>query len=77
MSFKKIDISFKLVRGDKRRVDRSNILSIHEKFFCDAIVDLGIIPDDNDKHINKTLYESGEICKIKPRVEITITESLE
>jgi len=68
----KIRIEFLMIRGDKRRVDRSNVLSIHEKFFCDAMTNLGIIKDDNDKHIISTSYSSGEIDKINPRVEIRV-----
>lgn len=70
--YQKIELEFIMIRGDRRKVDRSNVLSIHEKFFCDAIVELGIIPDDNDKHIEKTIYMTGEVCKIKPRIEIVI-----
>ena len=70
----KVEISFVMHRPDKRRVDRSNVLSIVEKFFCDAIVDLGIIKDDNDKFLLRTTYQTGEIDKLNPRVEITIRE---
>ena len=72
LKLSKIELEFTMHRGDKRRVDRSNVLSIHEKFFCDAIVDLGIIKDDNDNHISRTIYQTGDVCKIQPRVEIII-----
>ena len=72
-NWQKVEIQLIMIRGDKRRVDRSNVLCLHEKFFCDAIVDLGIIPDDNDKHLIKTTYLTGEPCKIKPRVEIKLS----
>jgi len=62
-----------MFRGDNRRVDRANVLSIHEKFFCDALTKHGFIPDDNDKHIKSTHYYSGGIDKLNPRVEIEIT----
>lgn len=69
---KKIRLTFTLYKGDKRKVDRANVLSIHEKFFCDAIVELGFIQDDNDSFIESTHYYSGDIDKLNPRVEIRI-----
>ncbi len=69
-----IMLTFISIRGDKRRIDRANALSIHEKFFCDALVELGCIPDDNDLFITRTTYESGPIDKGNGRVEIIITE---
>ena len=71
--YKSISIHFHMIRGDKRKCDRSNVLSIHEKFFCDALVSYGVIPDDNDSHITRTTYTTGKIDRLNPRVEITIT----
>jgi hypothetical protein len=69
---KPIDITFKLFKGRNARVDRSNILSIVEKFFCDALVHHGCIPDDNDEYISATHYKSGGLDRANPRVEIEI-----
>lgn len=69
----RIQIKFLLIRGDSRKVDRANVLSVHEKFFCDALVELGCIEDDNDKFIVRTIYESGEIDRGNGRVEIFIS----
>jgi hypothetical protein len=69
-----VKISFILHRPDKRRVDRSNILSVHEKFFCDGLVDLGCIIDDNDSYLSYTSYHTGNIDKENPRVDMIITE---
>jgi len=69
----RIEIKFLLIRGDSRKVDRANVLSVHEKFFCDALVELGCIEDDNDKFIVRTIYESGEIDRGNGRVEIFIS----
>ena len=68
----KITLIFTLFRGDKRRVDRSNILSIHEKFFCDALTFYGCIKDDNDNFIEETRYRSGQVDRENPRVEVEI-----
>jgi hypothetical protein len=67
-----IKLVFKLFKGSNRKSDRSNVLSIHEKFFCDALTDCGCIVDDADEFIKETKYISGGIDKENPRVEITI-----
>lgn len=69
-----IELTFIMYRGDKRKVDRANVLSIHEKFFCDALVELGFIQDDNDKYITSSHYYSGGVDKANPRVDIIIKE---
>ena len=67
-----IDITFTLYKKTKRKTDRSNILSIIEKFFCDALVEYGCIIDDNDDYIGGTHYKTGGIDRENPRVEILI-----
>jgi hypothetical protein len=67
-------LDYTLYRGDKRKIDRANVLSIHEKFFCDALVELGFIPDDNDDHIESSHFYSGCIDRDNPRVDILIKE---
>jgi len=74
LSFKRIGIQFILFWGSKRRVDRANVLSIHEKFFCDALVEAGCIEDDNDTFLEYTHYTTGGIDRENPRCEIWIEE---
>lgn len=69
---KPIEITFTLYKASNRRVDRANVLSIVEKFFCDAMTELGCIEDDNDDFIKATHYYSGGKDKDNPRVEIDI-----
>jgi hypothetical protein len=69
----KISIEYKLFPRTKRLCDISNILSIHDKMFCDALVELGKLEDDNYLFIPQITYCIGEIDKINPRVEITLT----
>lgn len=71
----KIKLTFTMYRGDKRKVDRSNVLSIHEKFFCDALVGEHFLVDDNDSYIESSHYYTGEIDKEDPRVDILIEEA--
>lgn len=70
-----ISLTFTLYKGSKRKIDRSNILSITEKFFCDALTHYGCIQDDNDEYILKTTYITGGVDKEHPRVEIDIEEN--
>jgi len=69
-------IVYTLFPKTKRLCDISNILSIHDKFFCDSLVELGKLPDDNYHHLKKVIYLFGEIDKENPRVEILIEEEL-
>lgn len=69
-----ISLTLQLFKGTKRRTDKANFLSIHEKFFCDALVECGCIEDDNDDHILKQRYLPTELDRENPRVEIIIRE---
>ena len=68
-----ISIEFVLYKSSERKVDRSNILCIVEKFFCDALTYWNCIPDDNDDYIKSTCYRTGGIDSKNPRVEIFIS----
>jgi hypothetical protein len=70
---KGIDLRFVLYKPSNRKSDRSNVLSIVEKFFCDSLVHYKCIPDDSDEFIKSTHYETGGVDKSYPRVEIIIT----
>lgn len=73
LKFKKpITINFILFKANNRKTDRSNILSIVEKFFCDAMVYYGCIEDDSDEFIESSTYSTGGLDKENPRVEIII-----
>ena len=71
-----IVLTFILYRKDKRKGDRANPLSIVEKFFCDALVCWGCIPDDTDEFIESSHYYTGGIDRENPRVEIEIMEKV-
>lgn len=70
----RIDLIFTLWKKDRRRMDKANQLCIHEKFFCDAMVEYGVIKDDNDEFINETRYRTGGIDKYNPRVDIEVID---
>ena len=69
---KRISLHFVLFKGSKRKSDRANVLSIHEKFFCDALTHYGCIPDDDDEVIESTHYSGGGLDRENPRVEVYI-----
>ena len=68
----KIAIQYKVFKGDRRRFDVGNVASIHQKYFEDAIVELGRLPDDRHENVPLTFFSFGGISTEKPRVEITI-----
>jgi hypothetical protein len=74
LSFDKVKLIFVVYYPDKRLRDRSNILSITEKFFCDGLVHCGVIEDDNDNFIESSLYLTGGIDKTDPRVEAFVSK---
>jgi len=57
-----------------RKTDIGNVLSIHQKFFEDALVEGGYLVDDNYDYIPRTIFRFGEVDKENPRVEIHIEE---
>lgn len=71
-SFEHIGLMLTLYTKDARLTDVSNVCSIHEKFFADALVELGKLPDDNYQHLPETGYRFGGIDRQNPRVEISI-----
>ena len=57
---------YTLVVRDKRRRDRSNILTAVEKIVNDAMVKCGVLPDDDDSVVVKTLYRTEKVPGIGP-----------
>ena len=68
----KIAIQYKVFKGDRRRFDVGNVASIHQKYFEDAIVELGRLPDDRHENLPLTFFSFGGVSTDRPRVEITI-----
>lgn len=57
------------------RLDTMNVGSVVDKFFSDALVLCGIVPDDDYKHVVKNDFEFGSLCPNNPHVLVTITET--
>lgn len=65
-------IIYEVFKGDRRDFDVGNIVAIQQKFFEDALVELGRIEDDSYKFIPICIPVYGGIDKDNPRVEIEI-----
>jgi len=70
----KVIIDYVLYPKTKRRTDLGNVLSIHQKFCEDALVEIGCLVDDDYHHILESRFRFGYVDKENPRVEIIITE---
>jgi len=55
-----------------RSFDLGNVCSIVQKFTDDALIDLGVIRDDNHKVVNEVVYRFGCVDKENPRAELDI-----
>jgi hypothetical protein len=66
-----LKLHFQLFFGSNRAVDTSNVCCIVEKFFCDALVEAGIIPDDNRDIMVHSSSDFGGVDTKNPRVEVT------
>jgi len=69
-----IKITYTLFPKNKQRGDLGNALSVHQKFFEDALVEYGCISDDSYKEVVQSTFLFGEVDKDNPRVEIQITQ---
>lgn len=72
--YSKVSITYTLFVKTKRLCDVGNVLSIHDKYFQDALVECGKLPDDNYQHVPEIVFLFGGQDKENPRVEIEIKE---
>lgn len=72
--FGKVQLHYILYPGSKRELDIMNICSVADKFFCDALVEAGKLPDDNYNYLTGITIKIGSIDKTNPRVEVYIEE---
>jgi len=68
--YNKIACIYTVYPKDRRSFDLGNVCCIHQKFFEDALVGLGKLPDDNYNKIPLVMYMFGGIDKDNPRVSI-------
>ena len=67
------DISYKVFKPTKRRLDKMNVIAVTSKYLLDAITELGCWEDDNDDFVKKETLLPTEYDKNNGRVEIIIT----
>lgn len=72
--FERIRLTYVLYPKTRRLTDISNVCSVHDKFFCDALSELGRLKDDNYLYLPEVNYRMGEVDKLNPRVDIYIEE---
>ena len=70
--FRTIELVFTVFPATLREFDVSNICSVVDKFFSDALVEFGKLPDDNFKHLLSVKYRYGELDRENPRVDVEI-----
>lgn len=70
-----IRLEYQLNPKGGHRLDMMNVGSIVDKFFSDALVENGIIPDDDYKHLDKATFSFGRLCPEDPHVLVTIIET--
>jgi len=69
-----IHIEYILYPGTKRKCDVGNVISVHQKYFEDALVEMGRIEDDDYTFVPSYNGAFGAVDKDNPRVEIYITK---
>jgi Holliday junction resolvase RusA-like endonuclease len=70
----KIKIEYIVYPQSARKLDINNIVSIVDKFLCDALVNFNVIKDDNYNVVVGISAKFGNIDKKYPRVEAKIHE---
>ena len=63
-----------LIVPDKRRRDLSNFCSVADKMVCDALVEIGAIPDDSTDYIKEVRYLFGGIDKVNSGFLIRVSK---
>lgn len=69
---KKVDVEFTFYEPNAMR-DPDNI-SAAMKFIFDALVNMGVLPDDNQKHIGRIVLNEIRVDKGNPHIEVRLEE---
>lgn len=67
-----VKITYVLFIGSLVKVDISNVLSIVDKYFQDALVELGTIENDNWEFVKEVSFKFGGLDRNNPRVEAQV-----
>ena len=66
------EITYKVYKPSKRRLDKMNVISVTSKFLLDALTELGCWEDDSDDYVKTETILPTEYDKNNGRVEILI-----
>jgi Holliday junction resolvase RusA-like endonuclease len=69
-----VEVTYKVYKGSKRRLDKMNVISVVSKFLLDSITEYGCWEDDSDDYVKKETIMPTELDRENPRVEIIIKE---
>jgi len=69
----RIHLSYTIFPKTRAKLDVSNVCSIVDKFFSDALTSCGIIEDDNHQVVLSVCYRYGNVDPHNPRCVIVIT----
>lgn len=67
-----VKITYTLHLPSRHKADIANILSIVDKYFCDALVELGVLEDDNYLFVPEITFRFGSVDKDNPRAEVKV-----
>lgn len=71
--FTQVKLEYVIYPKTKRLFDISNVGSIVDKYFCDAMTEADKWEDDNYTVVKEVTYKLGTVDKDNPRVEVFIT----
>ena len=63
---------YTIYRKTHRAVDLMNIGSVVDKFVCDALVQMRLLPDDSTKYISNVEFVDGGVDKNNPHAKLEI-----
>tara|TARA_R110002126_G_scaffold8054_2_gene38702 strand:- start:260 stop:655 length:396 start_codon:yes stop_codon:yes gene_type:complete len=69
-----VEITYKVYKASKRRLDKMNVISVVSKFLLDSITEYGCWEDDNDDYVKTETILPTELDRENPRVEVIIKE---
>ena len=69
-----VEVTYKVFKASKRRLDKMNVISVVSKFLLDSITEYGCWEDDNDDYVKTETILPTELDRERPRVEIIIKE---
>jgi hypothetical protein len=56
-----LKFTYTITSANQRKFDVANMLSVIDKFTCDALVKWGFLPDDNWQYLKEVVYKFGGV----------------